>query len=60
MKKENSRKSGKAMLKLKQHREEASERNATWAALTPKQKLAALDKRGVTAKKQRAKLEKLA
>lgn len=41
-----------------QLRKEADARNAAWAALTPVEQLAHLDKLGVTATKQRAKLAK--
>lgn len=40
-------------------RTEAIERNAKWSRLSTKQKIEELDKRGVRAEKQRAKLEKL-
>ena len=39
-------------------REEAEARNSKWAALTPQQQLAHLDKLGHVAKKQRSKIEK--
>lgn len=37
-------------------RKDAEERNAKWAALTPKEQLASLDARGMRAEKQRAKI----
>ena len=40
-----------------QKRKEGDERNAAWAKLSRKDKLAHLDKCGLTATKQRAKLE---
>jgi hypothetical protein len=39
-----------------QKRREADERNAAWASFTPQQQLAMLDKSGLTATKQRAKI----
>lgn len=39
-------------------REAAEKRNALWAAKPPKEQLADLDRRGLRAKKQRAKLLK--
>ena len=43
----------------KEARQEATvEREAYWAGLTPVQQLAELDKRGVTAKKQRARIQR--
>lgn len=39
-------------------RKEANERNAKWAALTPSQQIAELDKRNVVATKQRKKIMK--
>lgn len=41
-----------------QKRREAKERNERWASLTPAQQLAELDKRGLTAAKQRKKIAK--
>lgn len=47
-------------MKMKtQKQKEANERNAQWASLTPQQQLANLDKAGLVAKKQRAKIQKL-
>jgi len=37
---------------------EALERNTAWAAMSPEEQLAHLDKLGVTASKQRAKIAK--
>jgi Spy/CpxP family protein refolding chaperone len=37
-------------------REQAEARNATWAALTPQQQLEVLDKGGLKATKQRARI----
>ncbi len=48
--------------RLEQRRKEAKERDAFAASLTPKQKLANLDKKfgkGVGAKRERARLQKL-
>ncbi len=42
--------------KLRQ--EEAAARNAAWNAMSPEHQLADLDARGVTATKQRARIEK--
>ncbi len=44
-------------LKRDQRREEAEERNAKWAALSPQEKLKSLDHRGVAALKQRVKIQ---
>lgn len=37
-------------------RAEANERNARWAELTPRQQLADLDRRGLTATRQRKRI----
>ena len=42
-----------------QKRTESEERAEKWQALTPKEQLASLDKRGMRALKQRARLQKL-
>lgn len=39
-------------------REEASARNAAWGAMSPEHQLADLDARGLTATKQRARIDK--
>ena len=44
--------------RMEARREEAITRNAKWAKLSPKQQLASLDKRGLTATKQRAKIQR--
>jgi hypothetical protein len=46
-------------MKMKsEKRKEAEARNAEWAALSPQKQLAHLDKLGLVAKKQRAKIAK--
>ena len=49
---------GIAEANKKLRREEAAVRNAAWQAMSPEHQLADLDARGLTAKKQRARIEK--
>lgn len=42
-----------------QKRTESEERTEKWQVLTPKEQLASLDKRGMRALKQKARIEKL-
>jgi len=46
------------MKKKEQRQREAVERNERWAALTPEEQMAHLDKLQLTAKKQRAKIQR--
>ena len=41
---------------MEQRREDAKIRNAAWAKLSPKEQLKSLDRRGLTAKRQREKI----
>jgi len=47
---------GISMKKIEVKRHEAEERNARWAALTPEEQLAHLDRLGLRAEKQRKKI----
>ena len=44
--------------RMEERRVEAKTRNEAWAKLSPKKQLAELDKRGLKATKQRAKIQK--
>jgi len=46
------------LAKKARKRSEGEERNAKWTALSPDQKIAQLDRLGVAARRQRAKLQK--
>lgn len=46
------------MKPLEQKRQEAEERNTRWASLSPEQQLAELNRRRLTASKQRARIIK--